>query len=92
MRPRLACITFRGEKSDRWGHLIGTPNPGADWVQGAARPVKYLDTDVLTEGNVRVEEVPDGDRAVVRGYTLTVDDEGHATVLVPPGGRVTVAA
>ena len=83
-------IRFDGRPSERWASLIGTPNPGAEWVRGAARPVKYLDTRVLTEGDVPVEEYADGGRAVVRGYTLTVDSHGNATVLPPAGGAVTV--
>ncbi len=83
-------IRFRGRPSERWAHLIGTPNPGPEWVKGAARPIKYLDTRVLTDGDVPVEESTDGARAVVRGYTLTVDGDGNATVLPPPGGSVTV--
>lgn len=83
-------IRFAGSPSERWSHLIGTPNPGPEWVKGAARPVKYLDTRILTEGSVTIEDAGDGSRAVVRGFTLAVADDGTATVIVPPGGRVTV--
>ncbi len=45
-------VRFYGPASQRWSHLIGTPNPGEQWVSGAARPVKYLDTEVLLGGDV----------------------------------------
>ncbi len=83
-------IRFLGRPSEQWARLIGTPNPGPEWVKGAARPVKYLDTRVLLGGDVPVEESTDGGRAVVRGYTLTVNSDGKATVLPPLGGSVTV--
>lgn len=84
-------VRFEGRPSERWSYLLGTPNPGPEWVKGAARPVKYLDTRVLTEGTVPVESAAGGsERAVVRGYSLTVDADGHATVIAPAGGRVTV--
>jgi hypothetical protein len=43
------------------------------WIRGQARPVKYLDTRVLTEGTVPVEEFSGGHRAVINGFTLAVD-------------------
>lgn len=85
-------IAFTGTPSLRWWHLIGTPNPGTPWKKGMARPVQYLDTRVLTDGDVETEAVDDGRdrRAVVDGYTLTVHADGHATVAVPIGKHVTV--
>lgn len=88
--PETGRIRFQGRASEQWSNLVGTPNPGPEWIKGAARPIKYLDTRVLTEGDVPVEESSDGGRAVVRGYTLVVDDSGLATVIVPSGGRVMV--
>lgn len=86
-------IAFTGHPSSRWAHLIGTSNPGRPWTKGMARPVQYLDTRVLTDGDVDAEAVSDGRdrRAVVDGYTLTVDRDGNATVTVPFGKQVTVA-
>lgn len=83
-------VTFVGPPSERWAHLIGTPNPGRRWVRGASRPVQTLDTAVLTDGDVPAADTPTGRRAVIDGYTLTVGEHG-ATVQAPPGGRVTVA-
>ncbi|MBK6857047.1 MAG: hypothetical protein IPG97_11010 [Microthrixaceae bacterium] len=88
--PESGRVRFSGAPSETWAHLVGTPNPGPAWVKGAARPVKYLDTRILTEGSVEVEATPDGSRAVVRGFTLAVADDGTATVIAPPGSRVTV--
>ena len=85
-------IAFTGAPSLRWRHLIGTPNPGTPGRKGMARPVQYLDTRVLTDGDVEIEAVEDGRdrRAVVDGYTLTVHADGHATVAAPIGKHVTV--
>lgn len=83
-------VVFSGHPSDRFGYLIGTPNPGRPWVRGQARPVQYLDTAVLTGGSVPVTPEGDGRRAVIDRYVLTVGGDGSATLLVPPGQRVTV--
>lgn len=44
-------VRFTGVESRTWRHLIGTASPGEPWTRGQARPVKYLDTRVLTEGH-----------------------------------------
>jgi hypothetical protein len=83
-------VTFVVHPSQRWTHLIGTPNPGKLWVQGQARPVQILPTTILTEGNVPVEDTSTGRRAVVDGYVLTVEVD-LATLQMPEGKRVTVS-
>ncbi|WP_331738429.1 hypothetical protein [Embleya sp. NBC_00896] len=83
-------VAFDGVPSSRFGHLVGTPNPGKPWVKGQARPVQYLDTTVLTGGTAAVEKSSEGRRAVIDGFILTVDDNGAATLVVPTGRRVTV--
>jgi hypothetical protein len=83
-------VRFIGRPSRKWAHLVGTPNPGRPWVQGYGRPVQVLDTRVLTQGNVPIEDSPSGQRAVVSGYVLTVSEDGCATLLVPDGGKATV--
>jgi hypothetical protein len=40
-------VTFVGSSSPRWAHLVGTPTPDP-WLPGQGRPVKYLDTDLLS--------------------------------------------
>jgi hypothetical protein len=82
-------VRFAGEVSNTWQHLIGTANPGEPWTQGQARPVKYLDTRVLTEGTVQTEDFGGGRRAVIDGFTLSVEGD-HATVTVPVGGQLTI--
>lgn len=82
-------VTFVVHSSQKWAHLIGTPNPGKPWVQGQARPVQILPTTVLLDGNVPVEDTLAGRRAVVDGYVLTVE-AGAATLQVPEKGKVTV--
>lgn len=72
-------------------HLISCRNPGRSWRKGMARPVQYLDTASLTAGTVPVEIDDDTTaRASIDNYMLTVDPDGHATVLCPAGGRITV--
>ncbi len=83
-------VVFTGAPSARFGHLVGTPNPGKPWVRGQSRPVQYLDTTVLTGGTATVKESGEGRRAVIDGFILTVDDNGFATLVVPAGQRVTV--
>jgi len=83
-------VTFNGQRSRKWDHLIGTPNPGKPWVQGQGRPVQVLPTVVLIEGNVPVENTSAGRRAVVDGYVLTVED-GSARLQAPEKGKVTVS-
>lgn len=83
-------VTFKGEESQQWKHLIGTANPGRFWRPGQGRPWQVLPTAILTEGSVPVEDSPAGRRAVVDGYVLTVPEEGAATLQVPYGRQVTV--
>ena len=76
-----------------WAHVIGQPNPAKHWgQQGDAWPVRYIDTEVITGGDVPVQEIPQGQRAVVNGITLTVGADGNATVILPAGRTVTVLA
>jgi hypothetical protein len=82
-------VKFTGVESKKWKHLIGSASPGDPWIRGQARPVKYLDTRVLTEGTVPVEEFSGGRRAVINGFTLAVDGS-HATVTIPPGGQLAI--
>ncbi len=83
-------VTFTGQPSQKWAHLIGMPTPGKPWVPGQGRPVQVLPTTILTEGNVPVEDTPAGHRAVVDGYVLAVQGDS-ATLQVPEEGKVTVS-
>jgi hypothetical protein len=86
-------VTFVGHKSQAWAHVIGQPNPAKHWgQQGDAWPLRYIDTEVITGGDVPVQETPQGQRAVVNGITLTVGADGNATVILPAGRTVTVLA
>lgn|SRR2546430_980670 len=86
-------VTFTGEKSRAWAHLVGQPNPGTHWGrQGDAWPVRYVDTAVVATGDVPVQDTPEGRRAVVDGFTFMVDADLNATVVVPHGRTVTVRA
>src|SRR3712207_2926964 len=48
-------VRFTGTPSSTWSHLIGDASP-VTWVRGAARPVRYLDTAALLQGNVDPED------------------------------------
>jgi hypothetical protein len=86
-------VTFTGEKSQAWAHLVGQPNPGTHWGrQGDAWPVRYVDTAVVTTGDVPVQDTTEGRRAVVDGFTFMVGADLNATVVVPHGRTVTVRA
>ncbi|WP_434174256.1 hypothetical protein RI685_16710 (plasmid) [Clavibacter michiganensis] len=85
-------IFFDGNESTEFEHMIGKPSPVKPWVRGQARPIQYIDTDIVRDGDATV--VRDGRhlRAVVAGYVLTVDGDGIATVEPPEGGVVIVTA
>jgi len=87
-----ARTSFQGKPSVQWAHLIGMPNPGVAWVQGSARPVKYLDTLELSEGTVPVEESQAGRHALLDGYRLSISADGAAFLHVPKGKQVTILA
>jgi len=84
-------VRFTVEDSAEFGYLVGQPSPVGPWKAGQARPIMYADTDVVRHGDAPQEEVGDAKRAVVRGYILTVDDSGVATIIPPEGGSVLVA-
>jgi hypothetical protein len=72
---------------------LGQPNPGTHWGrQGDAWPVRYVDTAVVTGGDVSIESIHEGRRAVVDGFTFVVGADLNATVIVPAGRAVTVRA
>lgn len=85
-------VSFTGQPSEQWTHLIGTENPGTPWTAGMARPVQYLEASALTSNdpaNTPAEE-DHGVRTELYDYTLTVHADGNATVGVPFGKHVTV--
>lgn len=83
-------VTFFGVESKQWAGLIGQPNPTTPWVQGSARPVKYLLTSEFLNGSATVEEDTSGRRAVIDGYVLSVSLTGEAYLQVPMGKNITV--
>jgi hypothetical protein len=64
--------------------------PSSRSSSGDAWPVRYIDTTVVADGDVPVQDIPEGRRAAVGGYTLTIGADSNATVLVPAGRTVTV--
>jgi hypothetical protein len=86
-------VFFDGEPSREFASLVGRKSPVKPWVRGQARPIQYIDTDVVRFGDVPVEDIEGvQQRAVVAGYVLTVDADRLATVEPPEGGVVTVTA
>ncbi len=83
-------VAFEGNHSKRWGHLIGTPNPGTTWGPGMARPVQYLDTQRLIDGDVEVEDTEAGRRAIIEGFILTVLEDGNANLVMPKDRQLQV--
>jgi hypothetical protein len=95
--PATGRVTFQGHPSKSWSDLIGAPNPGRPWGdRGYARSVQCLDTRDVAELYPRTDpsdNVGGLQRAVIAGFTLTVDpaDPLTATVVPAAGGRVLVA-
>lgn len=86
-------VGFDGEESKEFAYLLNRKSPVKPWVRGQARPVQYIYTDTVRTGDAPVIEDKEGNRrAIVNGYVLTVDVEGHAYVEPPVGGVVTVTA
>jgi hypothetical protein len=85
-------VWFDGEESEEFGSLVGNKSPVKPWVRGQARPIQYIDTEVVRHGEAPVEEGVDYQRAVVGGYVLSIDSDGIATVEPPEGGVVIVTA
>ncbi|GAA4153889.1 hypothetical protein GCM10022286_00820 [Gryllotalpicola daejeonensis] len=84
-------VRFDGVESVEFEKLIGQKPPVAPWTRGQARPVKYVDTDVVRTGEAAVEILEDGvRRAVVGDYTVTLDGDGGLTVEAPAGSAVHV--
>lgn len=63
--------------------MVGQPSP-VEWKQGAANPVKLVDTRTLRQESSDVEMTPQGNRRVqLDGWTLVVYPEGRARVQAP---------
>jgi hypothetical protein len=90
-RDTEARVTFQGNPSHTWAHLIGTPNPGKPWgVRGMARPIQYMHTATLQGGTVEPEENGTSRRAVIDEFTLAVDEHGAAVLSIPAGSKLTI--
>ena len=85
-------VYFDAEESAEFAPMVGQKSPVKPWVRGQARPIQYVETDIVRHGDAPVEELQDHRRAVVSGYVLTVDAEGIATVEPPEGGVVIATA
>jgi hypothetical protein len=86
-------VTFTGQSSATWAHLIGQPTPAKPWgTQGDAWPVRAIDTAVVAGGNVPVEETTEGRRAVIDDVVLTVGADQQVIVVVPAGRSIIVKA
>lgn len=82
-------VLFEGQRSQRWASLIGTPNPGKQWVRGMARPVQYLDTRLVLAETAAGD--PEHRRATIGDFTLALGkDNNSAVVTAPPGAKVLI--
>lgn len=91
-RDEEGRVFFDGRESSEFAPMIGKRSPVKPWVRGQARPIQYIDTDVVRDGDATVVRDGRHQRAVVAGYILSVDADGLATVEPPEGGVVTVTA
>lgn len=86
-------VTFTGQASDRWAHLLGEPVPGTPWVKGAARPVKVLDSTLVRDRSIPPSADSRGRLTSTLGsVAVTVTLDGHVQVEVQPGTPVTVTS
>ncbi len=83
-------VTFFGTPSKTLAHLIGNRSPGAAWIRGEARPVKYLTSDAALGAVADVKNDGDVRRAVIGECELYLDINGAVTLRVPSGTPVTV--
>jgi hypothetical protein len=82
-------VRFAGRLSGRWAPLIGTPSP-VTWTQGAARPVRYVESTGLTRALADEAPTVADDRITIGGWTLQVGPGGDAIVHMPVGCSLTV--
>jgi hypothetical protein len=84
-------VRFAGRFSRRWAPAIGAASP-VTWTQGAARPIRYINSDefaeALTGGSPRV----DRDRLTIGGWTLHVGPDGDAIIYMPADCSLTVVS
>jgi hypothetical protein len=71
-------VTFTGQDSATWAHLIGQPTPAKPWgAQGDAWPVRFIDTEAVASGNVPVEETAEGRCHAVGHPPARTREDGH---------------
>lgn len=76
-------VRFELGEPDAHQDLVGQRSP-AEWRQGAANPVKFLDSDSLRPESAEVEMTPQGNRRVaLDGWSLVVYSDGRARVQAP---------
>lgn len=76
-------VTFDVGPAPDLADMVGQPSP-VEWKQGAANPVKLVDTRTLRQESSDVEVTPQGNRRVqLDGWTLVVYPEGRARVQAP---------
>lgn len=76
-------VSFELAAAPEMTHLIGEPSP-VPWKQGAANPVKLVDTATYLPPSVEVEESPRGNRVVrLDGWSMTIYRDGRARLSAP---------
>lgn len=76
-------VTFDVASAPELSDMLGQPSP-VEWKQGAANPVKLVDTRTLRQEASEVELTPQGNRRVqLDGWTLVVYPDGRARLQAP---------
>lgn len=80
-------VTFDVAPAPDLSDMLGQPSP-VEWKQGAANPIKLVDTRTLRQEATEVELTPQGNRRVqLDGWTLVVYPEGRARLQAPDVGK-----
>lgn len=87
-KNKITRVRFDLASAPEFAHLHGQPSP----APRSRNAIGYAETRTLVHGDTAVEEDPEGRRAVIDGFTLTVSEDGTAYLVVPAGKRVTVTA
>ena len=87
-KNKITRVRFKLAPAPEFGHLHGQPSPAAR----SRNAIGYVETRTLIHGDVPAEKQPEGRRAIIDGFTLTVSEDGVAHLTVPTGKQVVVTA
>jgi hypothetical protein len=87
-KNKITRVRFKLAPAPEFRHLHGQPSPAVR----SRNAIGYVKTRTLIHGDIPAEKQPEGRRAVIDGFTLTVSDDGIAHLIVPAGKQVVVIA